>query len=82
MDGSITYWHDNGQKWIEGQYREGKMWGPWRSYHPNGHKSTEGAWREDERDGPWVFYDKYGAVKRRKTYNYETASAFLSRRRI
>ncbi len=81
-DGSITYWHDNGQKWIEGQYRGGKMWGPWRSYHSNGHKSTEGAWREDERDGPWVFYDKYGEVKRRKTYKYETASAFLSRRRI
>jgi antitoxin component YwqK of YwqJK toxin-antitoxin module len=82
MDGRATSWHDNGQKHLEGQFKAGKMWGPWKSYYRNGHKSTEGAWRNDERDGLWIFYDKYGEVKRLKTYKLEKASDYFARRRV
>ena len=51
-----AYYHDNGQLWWKGDYKDGKKDGPWVYYHENGQLESKGDWKDGEPDGPWVGY--------------------------
>ena len=55
-DGVWTYWHDNGQKETEDNYRVGKKNGKWSYLDKNGRKWKEGYYRNGKQDGLWMWY--------------------------
>ena len=43
--------YDNGQKWIEITYKDGKEHGLWTGWHENGQKKMEGTYRDNKLHG-------------------------------
>ena len=58
--GSITNWHDNGQKQSEGEYKAGDPVGRHVAWHDNGQKKSEGEWNKEGKHGKWSCWDKAG----------------------
>jgi|TARA_B110000196_G_C20684004_1_gene447748 antitoxin component YwqK of YwqJK toxin-antitoxin module len=55
----ITY-HDNGAKWEEGFYKDGKREGECISYYENGEKELVGYFKKGKPCGIWMYWDKDG----------------------
>jgi antitoxin component YwqK of YwqJK toxin-antitoxin module len=50
-DGLYTSWYDNGQKWVECHYRDGKLDGLYQRWWKNGQKSAEYTYRDGKEEG-------------------------------
>ena len=48
--GKWTWWYDNGQKWSEGTFKDGKEDGLVAELYRNGQKNREGTYK----DGKWI----------------------------
>ena len=67
MKHQITY-HNNGQKWEEGYYKDGKKEGEWASWYENGQKKSEGTWKDGKEDGLHTQWYENGQKRREGTY--------------
>ncbi|MFL2478267.1 MAG: toxin-antitoxin system YwqK family antitoxin, partial [Verrucomicrobiales bacterium] len=66
QDGLEVNWYENGQKWSERNYKDGKFDGLQVAWHENGQKLQEGNWKEDKLDGLWLRWHENGQKKRVK----------------
>ena len=67
-DGLSTIWYENGQKWMEGNYKDGKDDGLWTRWYENGQKKGEGRMKDGKLDGLQIFYNEDGTELYRTTY--------------
>ena len=56
---SFTLWK-NGQKQVEGNYKDGKPDGLWLKWHKNGQKRSEENWKDGKPNGLWVNWHENG----------------------
>ena len=66
--GLATLWHENGQKRIEANYKDGKRDGLYTSWHENGQKKGEGTYKEGKLDGPVNTWHENGQKKAEITF--------------
>ena len=59
MKHRITY-HDNGKKWEEGFYKNGKKEGEWASWNENGDKELISYFKMGKPTNIWIHWDKDG----------------------
>jgi len=52
--GPIAAWYEEGGKWLEGNYENGKLDGWWRYWHKNGQLEREGQYEDGLQQGYWV----------------------------
>ncbi|MDD5570197.1 MAG: hypothetical protein PHD97_03475 [Bacteroidales bacterium] len=57
----IKYW-DNGNKQMEGNFKNNKRIGWWISYFPDGKKQSEGAFQDDKGEGKRIVYNENGKM--------------------
>ena len=69
--GRRTFWHENGQKAIEGECKEGYWEGPSTSWYPSGQKSKEGEFKDGKQEGQWIVWDKDGSIDNEKSGIYK-----------
>jgi antitoxin component YwqK of YwqJK toxin-antitoxin module len=63
-NGHWTYWHDNGNVWSEGDFKNGVREGKGIVNYKNGKTNFIGYYKSGKADSLWVFYDAEGnAVK-------------------
>ena len=55
-EGHFIYYHENGRKAGEGDYKDNKYEGFWVYWHENGKKKSEGIYRNDLRQNKWTFW--------------------------
>ena len=60
--------YPNGQKLIQGSYKDGKKDGLFMEWHKNGQKSTEGNWKDGNEDGLFMGWHKNGEKNSESTY--------------
>lgn len=58
-EGLWTFWHDNGQKKEEGEYKDGKREGLWTQLRKNGEK-IEAEFKDGELEGLWTWWHDNG----------------------
>jgi len=68
-DGPWIAYHDNGQLWAKGTYKDGELNGPYVSYYENGQLEFQGDFKDGKMDGPWVYYYENGQLRSEGTYN-------------
>ena len=61
-------WHENGQKYMEGAYKDGEKDGLSTSWHENGQKRAEGTFKNGKEDGLWTEWYQNGQKSSKKTY--------------
>lgn len=69
--GKWLYWREDGKKWSEGYFYEGKDDGMRRTWHENGSKHYEGRYDKGNRVGIWKFYDESGKMVKEIDYDKE-----------
>ena len=52
--------YENGQKKLQGNYKNGKRDGLWVVWHENGQKKSEGNYKDGNQDGPITLWHKNG----------------------
>jgi len=63
-----TGWHENGQKKIEGKYKDGEKDGRWTSWWQHGQKQEEGTYKNGKKDGLWTQWRIQGPIYSEKIY--------------
>lgn len=63
----ISY-YDNGIKWSESYYTNGKQDGHSLTFYPNGKVRYIGEYKNDEKTGTWTFYDDSGNITKEEKY--------------
>lgn len=63
----IAY-YDNGIKWSESYYTDGKRDGHTLTFHPNGQVRYVGEYKNDLKIGLWRFYDESGELEKEENY--------------
>jgi len=63
----ISY-YDNGIKWSESYYSNGKLDGHSLTFYPNGKIRYLGEYKNDEKTGTWTFYDEVGNITNEEKY--------------
>ena len=63
-----TQWYENGQKWMEGSFKDDKKDGRYTEWYENGQKSSEHILKDGQRDGLWTWWDKHGNITDQTTY--------------
>ena len=53
-DGPYETYHDNGQLWLRGTWKDGMWDGPIELYHENGEVRDKGTYKDDEKCGEWL----------------------------
>ena len=61
--------YDDGQKKIEGTYKNGRKGGLWTKWYKNGKKWEKGTMKEGIEVGKWIYYNENGSVKEIKDCN-------------
>lgn len=69
--GKWTYWREDGKKWSEGYFYEGKDDGIRRTWHENGNRHYEGRYDKGVRKGTWKFWDENGKLVKEIDYDKE-----------
>lgn len=67
-EGACKEWWDNGNKKLEGNFKENKHAGEWTFYDNDGLITKKGFFRKGLREGKWTFYRKKGI--RLGVFNY------------
>ena len=65
--GTWTQWFQNGKKWIEETYSNGKRNGESVVWQENGKKLYEGEYKDDMPTGTWKYYDTDGKITKKET---------------
>ena len=63
IEGPWVIYHDNGQLWYKGTFKDGNEEGPWVEYHDNGQLGEKGNYKDGKKDGPWVSYHENGQLR-------------------
>ncbi len=58
--GASTWWHSNGQKQLEGNYKNNAPVGTFTWWYANGQKQSEGLYVDGVQDGHWVRWHENG----------------------
>ena len=74
--GRWILWFGNGQKALEGNYRNGLREGSgaygeaglWITWHPNGQKESEGNYRNGKEEGLWIIWWNNGQKRSERNY--------------
>ena len=53
-DGPFERYHENGQLWWKGTYKDGVEEGQTETYNENGQLKSKGAMKDDEKCGEWI----------------------------
>lgn len=61
--------YENGVRWSENEYRDGRKNGPTKTYYDTGLLKYKGYYIEDEEAGTWNFYDETGKLVEKKDFN-------------
>jgi antitoxin component YwqK of YwqJK toxin-antitoxin module len=61
MQGKFKEWYNNGQKWEDGNFKDGKRHGKWNCWYKNGGKSIE-RWFDNGNFLTGMIYDPNGDV--------------------
>lgn len=56
------HYHPNGEKYMEGSYKDNKRDGHWISWYDNGQLWSEGDFSDGISEGNWIVYHKTGKV--------------------
>jgi antitoxin component YwqK of YwqJK toxin-antitoxin module len=80
-DGVIIIWHENGQKSVEGNYKEGIPHGSWTEWYENGQKSSERNYKDGARNGVWTYWQKNGDKIREDTFSEDILVKLLQKTR-
>ncbi len=67
-DGFYREYYPNGQKFVEGQYKDGHQEGTWTYYHDNGKVQRTVTYSNGQPDGSWDVYNAEGAVVAKRGY--------------
>jgi antitoxin component YwqK of YwqJK toxin-antitoxin module len=67
-EGLWVSYYDNGTKWSESYYNDGKKDGHSLSFFPNSQIRYIGEYQDDEKSGTWTFYDEEGNVVTEETF--------------
>ena len=62
-DGPYTEWYPNGQKVLEGAYKDGEKEGVWREWYENGKKKSHGIYKKGLRQGDWFWWHDNGQLE-------------------
>ena len=62
-NGVMSYWYDNGQKWMQENYEMGKKHGLIIGWYKNGKKSIQQNWKNDRKNGSHLMWYSNGAKK-------------------
>lgn len=68
LDGEVQEYfayHQDGSKYLQSEYENGKMHGFVQKWHPNGNKMAEGQMKDNAKDGPWVWWYDDGQLEKR-----------------
>lgn len=76
--GLWTKWHDNGQKRLENEYKNGKEEGRWIVWHDNGQKWIEGKYKDGNKEGLWIFWNPDGSINTRLIGIYKAGKKIVS----
>jgi hypothetical protein len=74
-EGKWTYWYENGNKWSECVYSDGKKEGFAVVWYENGQKRYEGEYRQDIHNGIWKFWDDKGNLIQEVSYSGNEADS-------
>lgn len=66
--GQWTFWYENGNRWMEGSYENGKREGIWTWWHENGVRSQVGPFKDGVRNGPFTYWYSEGTKSQEVTY--------------
>jgi len=58
--GPVTFWHENGQKEAEGNFKDGSPDGLQTGWYENGQKQREGNFKDGKSDGLWTSWYENG----------------------
>ena len=61
-------WYENGQKWLEETYKDGKLAGKWVDWYENGEKVSEETFKDGEEDGVSTGWYENGQKEYEGTY--------------
>ena len=63
----VSY-YDDGSKWSESYYIEGRRDGHSLTFYPNGQIRYRGEYKMEEKIGTWTFYTETGEVSKEENY--------------
>ncbi len=66
--GKWTEWYPNGQKFLEGEYRDGVKVDAWTFWHENGQQAKKGSYSNGAPDANWTFWRADGTLEREVHY--------------
>jgi antitoxin component YwqK of YwqJK toxin-antitoxin module len=66
--GKVFGFHENGQKGLEKNYKDGKWDGLNTIWYPNGQKMSERNLKDDKEDGLWIAWHSNGQKKKEETF--------------
>lgn len=78
-DGSVTLFWPDGKSRSQGQYRDDRREGWWRSYHANGNLRSLTRYAHGAKDGLRIYWDSLGRPVRSETFVHGTAEGALYR---
>lgn len=61
-DGFYREFYPNGQKFAEGQYKNGRQEGTWTYWYDNGKENRKATYKNGQPDGSWTVYNIEGAI--------------------
>ena len=64
----VSYFHSNGEKKYEWNYKDGERDGLWTGWYENGQKEEEGTYKDGEWNGLWTWWYSNGQKKAEGTY--------------
>ena len=67
-DGLWISYYEEGTKWSESYYLDGKRDGHSITFYPNGQIRYVGEYKKDEKIGTWTFYDEAGNLTHEEKY--------------
>jgi len=67
-DGFYREFYPNGEKFVEGQYKDGRQEGQWIYYHDNGKVQRTVNYTNGQPDGSWEVFNAEGAVVAKRGY--------------
>ncbi len=61
--GRSIHWRYNGNKEVDGYWKDGKKHGGWMAWYENGQKKEDGSWKDGKPHGEWTTWYKNGQKK-------------------
>jgi len=68
FNGNLTWWYENGQKELEGNYVESLRHGVHRAWHDNGQLMSQGESIHGQRQGSWYWWHDNGQLAEETVY--------------